>query len=562
MTARDLSGVTCVGYCRVSTEQQAGESRTSIPDQQAAITAKAEQAGLVVGAWFVDGGASGATVDKRPALRALLASCEAHPRPDAGAVVLCLNDSRFGRFPDPEEATYWRHHLKRYGWVVRFVEGDDVEDEMGRGVLRFVGQAQATQYRRAIVANARRGAKGTTEQGYWRTREPFGYRRQVVYPPDRTRILPVGSPKASDEKIKLVPHAEEAAIVRDAFTRFAAGETLGTLSHWLRSVAPSRTWRRSAVHGFLTNPAYLGHVVSGRRASYGKGVGVEHAHPALVDAETFAAVQARLVSNKKHRRGAAGPYLLSGLVRCAQCGDYYVGGGAGGWLKRQPGQRLWFYRERWVDPVSDQREARRCTAKGGTIAKHRLEGAVLDTLSRHFASRRVRATIAREVVRVAEARATATDEPLARMQAGLAGLHQQRTRLVAAIASGVLTTEDAAPQMLAIRTALAEREREVEAVQAQRARGPSAEWVARVLQTASDFPALLAKATPRLARDLITPWLKSATFDKETRVLTMEIRRVPSLQSSGWPGPDGQDTRCWTKRVRLVAGMRGWWRVE
>src|SRR5262245_17534531 len=154
---RTLQSVQCVGYCRVSTERQAGEDRTSIADQEAAIRARAERLGVEVGAWYRDEGASGATVEERPKFRALLADCEASPRSArAPGIVLVLNDSRFGRFPDPDEAAALRFRFKQAGWIVRFCESDDTDDPTFRSVIRSLGSAQASEYRRNIQRNARR----------------------------------------------------------------------------------------------------------------------------------------------------------------------------------------------------------------------------------------------------------------------------------------------------------------------------------------------------------------------------------------------------------------------
>src|SRR4051812_38011807 len=81
-----------VGYVRVSTDRQAGEAQTSLADQQRAIEALASSLGLTVERWYRDEGASGATVEKRPALRQLVADIEAAPRSQkAPGFVLVLN---------------------------------------------------------------------------------------------------------------------------------------------------------------------------------------------------------------------------------------------------------------------------------------------------------------------------------------------------------------------------------------------------------------------------------------------------------------------------------------
>jgi DNA invertase Pin-like site-specific DNA recombinase len=182
-------------YRRVSTEQQAGDDRTSLGEQHRANMELARKLGRVLDprAVFEDPGVSGATAEGRPGFMAMVRYCEAHPRPrSAPGVILVLNDSRFGRFDDPEEATHWRFVLKRLGWHVRFAEGDDVEDGIARGVLRFIGSAQASEYRANLKRTARRASRATAEQGRWQNEAPIGYRRLATRTDGSQRVLVSG----------------------------------------------------------------------------------------------------------------------------------------------------------------------------------------------------------------------------------------------------------------------------------------------------------------------------------------------------------------------------------
>src|SRR5262249_52407084 len=99
MSTIPLHGVDCVSYARVSTEQQAGEKQTSLTDQDAANAALAARLGRSIGHRFQDKGISGATMQHRPDMCSLIASCEASPRPASRpGYVVVLNDSRWGRF--------------------------------------------------------------------------------------------------------------------------------------------------------------------------------------------------------------------------------------------------------------------------------------------------------------------------------------------------------------------------------------------------------------------------------------------------------------------------------
>jgi DNA invertase Pin-like site-specific DNA recombinase len=391
----------CVGYVRVSTDRQAGERQTSLADQQKAIEGLAAKLGQAVESWYRDEGASGATVEKRPALRALLSDCLAAPRPRSRpGYVLVLNDSRWGRFPNPDQAAALRFQLDQAGWLVRFVEGDESDDPTMRHVMRAIGGAQASEYRRNVQRNARRGSRGTAAQGFWATRAPYGYRRVVVFPAGAHRVLDAHQRKAPNEKVALEPHAAEAAIVRELFLRYATGtESLASLAEWARAVDPSRRWSARSIMLKLSNPAYVGDVISGRvsRGADGKIAAVhaesdwvmkKDAHPPIIDRDTFARCQEVLARNAKWTKRVRSDWVVSGLVRC-RCGKAYVAGGGNSNRARGRADTLIY---RCVTKAG--LKADRCQYVGA-VKKEWLEAAVVDTLAAVIGSPKVqRETIA------------------------------------------------------------------------------------------------------------------------------------------------------------------------
>lgn len=539
MSIIDLTGIDCVAYVRVSTEAQAGEKQTSLADQQAAVYALAGKLGRSVGHVFEDAGYSGATMDQRPAMQSLVESCVAAPRTKKHpGYVVVLNDSRWGRFPDSEESTYWRVHLAKRGWIVRFAEGDDVQDKTLRPVLRAMSQTQATLYRDALKANVLRGTRGTAEQGYWQAQAPVGYQRKVVFPAGRERIVPNDVPKAKDEKVILVPHPTEAAIVRELYARYIRGtESLRSLVDWVVTADRSRKWSKAAVRRVLTNPVYMGDIVWGRlsndRDELGHRVvrsdvelyGKANAHEALVSRDVFAAAQARMAINKRATKGVRSDWILSGIVRC-RCGKSFAAGGMSG-VVRATGRQL--------PPVY------RCTTRGhhtaarcpypGTVAKHLLEASVLGTLSEIIGTavhrRQMAAALDREAQKAKQAART-----VEHIDRDLKAARDKQQRLVDAIASGAISTLDARERMQALRADVlaltAERER-VERT-ANRAALPADQRDQLVL-LAMDFRAAAETLTGPALRELIRPWIKEAHFNTETRELTITIRRVPASSS-------------------------------
>lgn len=560
--------VRCVGYVRVSTERQAGEQYTSLADQRKAIEALAERLKVRVGEWFRDEGASGATVTGRPAFRAMLDACEANPRRmDSPGLVLVLNDSRFGRFPDPDEAAALRFRFKQSGWIVRFAEGDETEDITFRSVIRSLGSAQASEYRRNLQRNSRRGMRGAAEQGYWTRRAPFGYRRIVVYPPEARRVLEPTAHKSDKEKVSLTPDEREAGIVRWMFETYASGRaSLYDLARELTTMVPERKWGGQVIRVMLMNPTYLGDVVAGRRpasrierrlwspAPRGEWYGKRGAHPAIVDRAIFDRVQARLEENRRLRRGVdhRAHYVLTGLIRCPYCGSHYVGGG-GGRSKSDPSKPRRIYRCGTVGRTGEYRTA--CPGTIGTITQHILESAVIDTLSGVIGSPRMRTVISRELDRVMDEIANGSPASRTRSKDAERTLVARRERLVARISDGTLTREEAASQLAQIRDALAriEAEREEDRVRQAR-RAVIGEERDRLLELVLDFPAQARRLGGVELRELIRPWLAGATFDKETRVLTLEIRRIPQAGCFRPESPPGQT-------CHEQAGVRGCERV-
>lgn len=501
-----------IGYTRVSSERQANEDRTSLADQRAAIVQLAASLGLSVAQWFEDGGKSGTSAEKRPAFTALVSFCRAHP----GGVVLVLNDSRFGRFPEPDEAGYWRTELRRVGWEVRYAENDDARASLtARHLMRAIGDAGASEYIATLKRNIRRGVRGTAEQGFWRTRSPFGYARQVI---NNGQVLGPGQHKHPEERVRLVPD-HNAPLVREMFQRYAMGnDSLASLGRWLVTVSGDRQWQYPAqVRWILGNRTYLGEIDTA-------GVIRTGAHEPLVDRGVFAAAERRLVENRAHTRRIAADYALSGVLRCAVCDHHFIGGGwRGGGTERRP-----YY----VDAGSRYHA---CPGKAAYLSKAKLESVVVGIFADQFAQPDWQQTLEREL----DAALTAA-QAARRTRPRTAQLEAERKRLVSAIGKGIITEEEASSRLAEIRDALAAP---VAAIPTHADRDF---W----LELAADFPRVVAMSSGNALRELLQPWLGGMTYDKRTRDLavTIEPAAFGKLVPANWlSGP----------RIQRVVSLRG-----
>jgi len=537
-----IGTVDTVGYIRVSTEDQARDEKSSLRDQRTALTGLASRLGrtLLDSDVFADPGVSGQTAEGRPGFMALIAFCEAHRRPSkASGLVLVLNDSRFGRFRDPEEAAHWRFRLKRLGWLVRFAEGDDVDDPVARPVLRTIAAVQASEYSRALKANVRRGMRSAAAKGLWLTEAPIGYRRLASGGGRPPVVLEVGQRKADDQQVRLTPGPEaEQTLVRWMFESYASGEhTLGKMVTLLRTRWPSRSWQKRTVQVMLKNRTYVGDVLWSRRPHDAlerqeTPVRAEHewvvtldAHTALISRDLFDRVQARLTANRRSRRWTAGGYPLSGLIRCAQCGHTYIGGGGSKKLHTPTDpDRYRFYKD-----SGGQGEREVCPGRLGTVMKRWIEPAVIEAVGGFVARPNVQARIAAEIDRVIDCADDVVAEERQRLERERDRLAAERDRLVSALASGVLTEEEARPTLARLRHEHATTATAAERLRFQN-RATNRLEVERdeLVAMAADFQTRAREATGSTIRELLRPWLADAVLDKEARTLTLSIRCVPA----------------------------------
>ena len=528
--------VDTIEYRRVSSSAQAADDKSSLSDQGAANAAEAARRGRHIGLTFIEPGVSGATAD-RPEFQRMIAFCEDHPRPKkSSGYVFALNDSRFGRFDDVDEAAYWRHRLNVAGWIVQFAESDDIQHPTARAVVRTINSAQSADYRRNLSANSRRGKRGTATQGYWVTKAPFGYRRMVVVPVERSgHVLENGVPKAKDERIKLAFGPDrEVRIVRWMFAAYNSGRhSITSITRRLQKLDTRLAWSRSFVHRVLSNPAYAGDVVGGRiRHDYHADDFVPkrdksewyfklNAHPPLVSRELFDCIQRRLAAQSKHTAAPEKAYALSGIVKCAHCGEPYVGGG-GGRDPRNPKTVRRFYKDRGGNEPS------KCTTPLGTISRHILEHAVVSAIGEEVARPQTQAIIAEELDRLigeseANLRTGAKETEAERRR-----LEKKRATLVEALGDGTLTKDEAAPALSQIRDALALLNQQVERSRhigfARSRLGTERD---RILTHARDFTATVQNLSGGALREFLAPWILAATFDKTARSLSLTMRLVP-----------------------------------
>lgn len=291
-------------YLRVSTEEQAEEG-FSIPAQRQRVVDFCRSqwgAGAAI-AWYVDEGQSARDLE-RPALTRLRAEA------GRGDLVMVLRLDRLTRSVLDLYTLLKEWECRGVGFR-SVTEPYDTGSTEGRFMIGLL--ALLAEWERLRIAERVREVMAHTVRQERRhlSRPPLGYQLAGGH---------------------LVVDEAEAALVRELFARYAAGQGTRTIARALnrrgKRTKQGREWTDVSVAYVLRNPAYTGHVAWGRVVRRGRRrpepdgtLLVAGAHPPLVDSATWNRVQERLAEQgRRPSRQGVGSHPLSGLARCELCG--------------------------------------------------------------------------------------------------------------------------------------------------------------------------------------------------------------------------------------------------
>lgn len=265
-------------------------------------TAKAESLGWRIARVYEDNDISAFTGKERPAYTRMLRDIEAR----AIDAVVVWDLDRLTRIPLENET--FIALADRLNVELASVGGDfDLSTSQGRMFARMRGAIarQEIEHRseRQRAANLQRAqAVKPVTNG----RRPFGY-TYVGHGRDKRMVI----------------HEEEAAHFRRAVAAIIDGGSLrGVLRDFnARGVMTTagNAWNASQLRRALVSPRYAG-VVMYRGEEFGQDDSL-----AIIDRDTHHAVTAILLAPERRRAGRPRRYLLSGIGRCAVCGQRLYG---------------------------------------------------------------------------------------------------------------------------------------------------------------------------------------------------------------------------------------------
>ena len=230
-------------YLRMSTDQQ----RYSLQAQAEAIQGYAALHRLDIVRSYVDAGKSGTTFDRRDGLKALISDV-VNGQADFEAVIV-LDVSRWGRFPDPDQAAHYEFMCREAGIDVQYcAEAFANEDTMAATVVKHLKRVMAGEYSRELSAKVATGKRFQAKRGFRQgSAPPYGFRRLVIDEAGNPkRVVGHGERKGMPTDRVILAHGSEAELraVRSAFRKFADehGWAVAVLVISPRVGRPCRAW--------------------------------------------------------------------------------------------------------------------------------------------------------------------------------------------------------------------------------------------------------------------------------------------------------------------------------
>ncbi len=342
-------GSTIWAYLRDSGGE--GQDR-SIKRQLEVMIEYCKQHGLVLVQSFTDEAKSGTTTAGRDDFQRMIAQSKELESNPMG--LLLWNYARFAR--DLDDSTYYKSLLRRNGLIIHSLTDPIPEGPYARFVETLIDISNEERSRQTGI-DAKDGLRSIVMQGAVPGTPPCGFKRVPVV---------TVNPRTGEERRnhRWDPDPNVLPKVRQAFEMRAAGSTLLEIHKATRLYGSINSYRT-----FFTNKIYIGILEFG-------GMVLEHYCDPIIDMTTWNAVQQRIeeTSQKRfkeqHPRRANSIYLLSGLVKCAQCGSPMIGNSVT--YKSNRGSDLAYLCTR------AKRHAG-CDAK--RISRARLEDLVLSTLN-------------------------------------------------------------------------------------------------------------------------------------------------------------------------------------
>ena len=407
-----------VVYARFSSDNQRDES---IDAQLRAINEYADKNNIKIVNQFIDR-AKSATSDKRPEFQNMIKFCEADTTGISMVIVHKLD--RFSR--DKYDSAMYKQKLKVKGIrVVSVLENLDNSPESL--ILESVIEGMAQYYSANLAREVAKGQKENALKALHNGGDaPLGY--DVAF--DKTYLV----------------NEEEAQAVKIIFDMYVNGYSYSNIIDKLNDLGfltkRKNKFGKNSLHGILSNEKYTGVYVfnkTQRKGVNGKRNGhkqksedeiikVEGGMPQIIDKDVFIKAQEMMQKRKKSpgAHKATTLYLLTGLIRCGECG-YTMQGNK---RKDKYGNDYISYR------CGCRKQKRDC--KNKEIKRDYLEEFILTELEKHVLNDEAIPALSKELNERLKIKSNDNQEMLNNLRNKLEKVNKEIENILNAIMSGIV----------------------------------------------------------------------------------------------------------------------------
>jgi len=314
--------------------------------------------------------------------------------------------------------------------LISMTEAFDTGTPTGKFFMTLLASIAALE-RDTILERTQMGKDRNAKAGKWVSgAPPFGYRiggdgKLVIY-----------EPEAETVKLVFKLYSEEMTMFELAKYLNAKGVETPATSKGTKNASTGK-WHAGHISIILKTEAYTG-VYNYLQRSKRNRETIEVDVPALVDVQTFNAIQKKILANADNARGKRGRlYLLRGVIFCGHCGRSMIGNSGG--TNRS------YYR---CTGTTDQGQGKRCTAKQikATLIEDAVWSDILEIVKK---PEQIKKYVDRSVAKGKESVVPVVNE-LSEVEEALIKKQKAKEKILSLINRGIISDEDAEKELKSI----------------------------------------------------------------------------------------------------------------
>jgi len=303
--------IRAVGYSRVSTQEQAQDGY-SLAAQRSMIEQYCKLHNLTLIDQYTDEGISGKNIENRPGINYLISDAKAG-RFD---VVVIWKLSRISRklmdtLSIMDDLTDFNVSLQSIS------EKIDIQSNTGKFMIQLLSSVNELE-RNTLIENVGLGHQAKARNGQWNGGKILGY--------DNVKMKGKGS--------ILQINKEEAKIVRHIYHSYLQGNGYRSIANSLNNAGyvtkRENSFSSVAVKDILLNPTYKGVIRYGKKAKGIKDlkdniIETQGEHEPIIPPKTWDKVHQRWqLNSRKPTHNQLGTNILTGIIKCPECGGHMV----------------------------------------------------------------------------------------------------------------------------------------------------------------------------------------------------------------------------------------------